>query len=157
MGKCIGRGQQGRVMRAEVASQELAVKLVDNSATQFAHTERDALSLLVHPGIVALYNYAEDSNQAYIVLELVPGEDLFHFMRRERLPLGEVRRVAAQVVLALEYIHSSGFIYRDLKPENVMVLPSGAIKLIDFGLAKRMTETGLLQPQGRLSTWLLRL
>jgi len=139
LGKCIGRGKLGRIMRAELGSLTFAVKLVEKSALRYAEAERDALSNLIHARIVNFHNYTEDAEQAYIVLELVPGEDLFHFMRRKRLTRAEVGMVGAQVLMALEYIHSNGYIYRDLKPENIMVLPSGDIKLIDFGFAKLMS------------------
>jgi protein kinase A len=140
LGKCLGRGKLGRVVRAEVGSQEFAVKLVHKSALRYAEAEREALNKLVHPRLVKMHNYTENSEQAFILLDLIQGEDLFHAMRRKRLTRAEISKIAAQVLIALEAIHSGGFVYRDLKPENIMVLPSGDIKLIDFGFAKKLTE-----------------
>lgn len=140
LGKCIGRGKLGRVLRCDLNGQEFAVKLVEKTVLHYAEAERDALMSLVHSHIVALHNYTEDTEKAYLVLELVPGEDLFHAIRRKRLTRTEVSKIGAQVLLALEYIHRQGFVYRDLKPENIMVLPSGEIKLVDFGFSKRLIE-----------------
>jgi serine/threonine protein kinase len=164
-GKCIGKGIFGRVFRAEFEGQKYAVKQVGKAGIRFAEAERDALRSLVHKGIVCLYNYTEEEgafvedrwstqgqfyqpdrcrlpmqSSLYLVLELIPGEDLFHSMRRRRLSRGDVVKIGAQVVGVLEYIHSQGFVYRDIKPENIMVLPSGDIKLIDFGFAKLMDK-----------------
>jgi serine/threonine protein kinase len=137
-GKCIGRGKFGRVLHSELEGERVAVKLVEKEIVSCAKAEIKALMSLSHTLIVRLLSCMEDENYTYLVLELVPGEDLFHAMRRKRLSREEVGRIAAQVLVVLEYIHSQGFVYRDLKPENIMILPSGDIKLIDFGFAKQM-------------------
>jgi len=72
----------------------------------------------------------------YLLLELMEGGDLFHLIRKRKLNIKEITFISAEIVLAIEHLHNQGIIYRDLKPENVMLDASGHIKLVDFGLSK---------------------
>lgn len=87
-------------------------------------------------------HYAFQSpNRLYFVLDYVNGGDLFHHLRKKvRFTEKEVKFFAAEVILALEYLHEKGFIYRDLKPENILVTSDGHLKLTDFGLSKEITD-----------------
>jgi len=103
-----------------------------------------------HPNVISIYDFGEDSLQRpYMVMEFLRGEDLRHAIRENHL--GDLRaklKVALQVARALGYIHTLGITHRDVKPENIHITPAGAVKLMDFGIAKAqglsMTRTGFV-------------
>jgi serine/threonine protein kinase len=101
--------------------------------------EAKAASALNHPGIVAVYDLRTIEGQDVIVMELVEGETLEQRLARRRMTLGEALGCAIPLADALARAHAAGIVHRDLKPSNVMVAPGGAIKVLDFGLAK-LTE-----------------
>jgi len=83
----------------------------------------------------------QDSKRLYMLLEYVPGGELFSFLRRSvRLPDAAARFYAAEVALAFEYLHGLGVIYRDLKPENLLLSAAGHVKIADFGFAKIVAD-----------------
>src|SRR6185436_18307612 len=92
-----------------------------------------ALASLNHPNIAAIYGVEESGDADVLVLELVEGE-----MLRGALPVQTALDRALQVAQALEAAHEKGIIHRDLKPANIKVTPEGAVKVLDFGLAKLM-------------------
>ncbi|TKY60200.1 kinase PINOID [Spatholobus suberectus] len=128
----------------EDASCLYAMKVVDKDAvalkkkSQRAEMERKILKMLDHPFLPTLYAEFEASHFSCIVMEFCSGGDL-HTMRfkhpRNRFPLPSARFYAAEVLVALEYLHMLGIIYRDLKPENVLVRSDGHIMLSDFDLS----------------------
>jgi serine/threonine-protein kinase len=152
----LGRGAMGVVYRAHdpVIDREVAIKLV--RADLLDPEERrdflDRFRLEVraagrcsHPNIVAVHDFSDDAAQPYIVMELVAGETLQQRLRdRVSLPPGEAVSVALQMLDALGYAHGQHIVHRDVKPANVIALPGGRIKLMDFGIA-RMAGTGLTQ------------
>ncbi|XP_047146884.1 protein kinase PINOID-like [Vigna umbellata] len=121
-----------------------AMKVVDKDAvalkkkSQRAEMERKILKMLDHPFLPTLYAEFEASHFSCIVMEFCSGGDL-HSLRfkhpHNRLPLSSARFYAAEVLVALEYLHMLGIIYRDLKPENVLVRSDGHIMLSDFDLS----------------------
>ncbi|HEU4725515.1 MAG TPA: protein kinase, partial [Candidatus Eisenbacteria bacterium] len=100
--------------------------------------EREArlLASLSHPNIAGIFGLEEANGSRYLVLELVEGESLAERLGRGALPLDEALDVARQIATGLEAAHESGVVHRDLKPGNVMLTPSGGVKVLDFGLAK---------------------
>ena len=90
-------------------------------------------------------HYAFQSpEKIYFMLDYVNGGDLFHHLRkRVRLSESETRFYAAEVILALEYLHEKDFVYRDLKPENILMDNEGHLKLTDFGLSKELKEENM--------------
>lgn len=139
----IGRGGYGKVFQARLRStgELLALKVMKKttlSATQAARTmtERTILAEVRHPFIVALKYAFQSSSKLYLAMEFVQGGDLYTLLRRVGvLNIALVRLFASEITLALGHLHSVGVIYRDLKPENVLLGTDGHIKLTDFGLS----------------------
>jgi serine/threonine protein kinase len=92
-----------------------------------------------HPYIVSLQHSFQDDQHLYLVMDFIGGGDLFSLIEKKgRLPEAWARIYSAEIALALNHLHEAGVIYRDLKPENVMVAITGHLKLTDFGFAKKM-------------------
>jgi len=105
--------------------------------------ERQALEAMAHPFITRLYTTFQDEANLYFVLELARGGDLFSVQSAQpnyMLPESWAKFYAASLSLALRHIHSKGFVYRDLKPENVLLDEHGFLKLADLGLSKKVGE-----------------
>ncbi|KAK8854306.1 hypothetical protein M9Y10_016866 [Tritrichomonas musculus] len=141
----IGRGFFGKVMLVQKKdTKELfAIKtvhkarLIQSKKVQTILAERSILGKVKHPFIVEM-NYAfQNATKFYLVMEYVPGGELFGYIQRQRnIPLDQVRIYIAEMALALEYLHKIGIVYRDLKPENILIAKDGHLKLTDFGLSK---------------------
>ena len=156
----IGSGGMADVYKAvdETLGRTVAVKLMhaslahDPSFTARFQQEAKAAANLQSPYIVNIYDWGSetlsDGNQLYyIVMEYVRGEDLKSIIKRTgALPSGKVAEVGAMVCAALTTAHGYDIIHRDIKPHNIMVLPDGNIKVMDFGIARagntQMTQTG---------------
>uniref|UniRef100_A0A1I7YY77 Protein kinase domain-containing protein n=1 Tax=Steinernema glaseri TaxID=37863 RepID=A0A1I7YY77_9BILA len=141
----IGRGTFGRVELCRHAQTERhyalkvlnIAKLVSTRQVEHVHNEKRVLAQLQHPFIVKLLSTAKDQINVYMILEFVSGGEIFSYLRASgAFPSPMAKFYAAEVVLALEYIHSFNIAYRDLKPENLMLTADGHIKLTDFGFAK---------------------
>ncbi len=110
-------------------------------------------ALLRHPNIVRVYEAGEYDERPFIAMELVPGTTLERVLRKEsRLPLARALQISRGIALALDYAHLKGIVHRDLKPENVMVLPDGEVKVMDYGIARRMDVAGLTATDVYLGT-----
>jgi len=152
LGRCrivakIGEGGMGVVFRAhdDVLHRDVAVKVVRKSANLDATTgqnlldEARASSSLAHPNICTIYDVGETDGELYIVMELVEGKSLRDLCCREGgLQSGAVLRYGVQIASALARAHDRGVIHRDLKTANIVVAPDGLVKILDFGLAKRV-------------------
>ena len=126
-----------------------AVKVVDltgydDTMQQRFFRELTVASKLHHPGIVKTWDY-EVLEERYlaIVMEWLPGRDLEACMQDRVLAAGDALRVLRPIFEALYYLHERHIIHRDVKPSNIFVLPDGSCKLIDFGLARDESQTGL--------------
>jgi len=105
-------------------------------------TEARSAARLQHPNIVSVYDSDRDGDIAYLVMEHVQGDDLKHHLDRgARYTLDESLRMVGELLGALDYAHQQGVIHRDVKPANLLMEPSGRIKLTDFGVA-RMQDSG---------------
>lgn len=105
------------------------------------HNERSLLARLNHPFIIRLYAAMQDERHLYMLMEYAPGGELFHYLRKAgRFDVATARFYAAELVLALEYMHIYGIAYRDLKPENLLLDSDGHLKLADFGFAKLVPD-----------------
>ena len=110
---------------------------------QVEHTnsEREMLVRVRHPFLVNLWGTFQDVNNLYMVMDFVAGGELFSLLRKsQRFPNSVAKFYAAEVALALDYLHSLDIIYRDLKPENLLLGADGHVKVTDFGFAKHVPD-----------------
>ncbi len=118
-----------KMLKEDMAGDEQSVKRFIN--------ESKAVSMLSHPNIVRIYDISVNGKEKYIVMECVEGITLKSYMEEKGvLPLDEILSFSEQILLALEHAHSKGIIHRDIKPQNIMLLQNGKIKVADFGIAK---------------------
>jgi Tol biopolymer transport system component len=146
----LGAGGMGEVFRARDTrlNREVALKLLPPHLTASEdrhlrfHREAQMLAALSHPGIAAIHSLEEDGDRHFLVLELVEGEDLSARLARGPLPVREALTIALAIALALESAHERGIVHRDLRPQYVKLTDSGAVKVLDFGLAKAWAADG---------------
>ena len=147
----IGSGGMGVVYKAEDRSLDrfVALKFLpenlshDHQAMERFRREAKAASALNHPNICTIYELNEVHDQAYISMELVEGQPLSALLMNGALSTDEVIEYGLQLAEGLAHAHEHGVIHRDLKCANVMITEDGRAKVLDFGLAKRLTETEL--------------
>ena len=111
--------------------------------------EAEAAGRLTHPNIVTIYDVGEEHDMAYMAMELLKGSDLLGYCRKgSLLPPKKLLDILASVADALEYAHSNEVVHRDIKPDNIILLDEGQVKVADFGIARVMsasdTQTGVL-------------
>ena len=152
VGEEIGRGGIARVVAAEdtVLGQPVALKILfpqhaEHPVLRERFRREVALARrLVHPGILRVFDLHEDGELLFFAMERLDGEDLAQRLRRTGpLPAGERRRVVTALLDALGAAHGAGVVHRDVKPGNVMLMPGGGVKILDFGLARLETLAGL--------------
>ncbi|MCB6499121.1 Stk1 family PASTA domain-containing Ser/Thr kinase [Colidextribacter sp. 210702-DFI.3.9] len=142
----IGTGGMAKVYKARChrLNRLVAVKILREDLAQDAefrrrfHDESQAVAMLSHPNIVAVYDVSRSSDIEYIVMELIDGITLKQYMQKKggKLNWREALHFITQIVKALGHAHSRGIIHRDIKPHNVMVLRDGSVKVADFGIAR---------------------
>ncbi|HEX8051156.1 MAG TPA: serine/threonine-protein kinase, partial [Solirubrobacterales bacterium] len=153
--RTLGRGGMAAVWLGhdEVLDRQVAVKVLSDTiaddpgfVARFRREARMAAGLS-HPNLVGVYDYSDEGERPYLVMQFVPGENL-----AARLQRGEgvdCDKLARELLEALAHIHQVGILHRDIKPANVIIEPDGTAKLIDFGIAlpadaTAMTRTGLI-------------
>ncbi|XP_071439293.1 cAMP-dependent protein kinase catalytic subunit 1 isoform X2 [Hetaerina americana] len=145
--KTLGTGSFGRVMLVQhkATKEYYAMKILDKQKVvklkQVEHTlnEKRILQAISFPFLVSLKFHFKDNSNLYMLLEFVPGGEMFSHLRKVgRFSEPHSRFYAAQIVLAFEYLHFLDLIYRDLKPENLLIDNQGYLKVTDFGFAKRV-------------------
>jgi len=143
--KVLGKGSYGKVMlvkhntTGEVYAMKMLRKenVIKRNQVEHTKTERSVLEAVSHPFIVILFYAFQTPKKLYMVMEFCNGGELFyHLSRAGRFSEGRTRFYAAETTSAIAYLHSLRIIYRDLKPENLLLTEKGHIKLTDMGLAK---------------------
>jgi eukaryotic-like serine/threonine-protein kinase len=145
----LGSGGMGLLYRATdlALGRAVAVKLLarhlvsDESAKVRLIREARAASALDHPNIATIYDVGEHDGEIFIVMALYGGETLKQRIDRGPLPLSEALADLRQVALGLEAAHRSGIVHRDIKPANVFLTKDGTVKILDFGLAKLLSQS----------------
>jgi len=159
----IGQGGMGQVYRAHDTKlgRDVAIKVLPQTVAadpgRLARLEQEARALasLNHSHIASIYDFKSVDDIFFLVMELVPGEDLSRRCKAGPIPLEESLSIGLQVADALAAAHLKGIIHRDLKPDNIMIMPGDEVKILDFGLAKRVlpktdknsTASALTTPQ----------
>ncbi len=165
VGELIGRGgmaevhighdtRLGRTVAIKILRSDLAR---DPSFQARFRREAQAAASLNHPAIVAVYDTGEDlstdqngavSHVPFIVMEYVEGHTVRDILRDgHAVPIEEAVEIAAGVLSALEYSHHAGIVHRDIKPANVMLTPTGAVKVMDFGIARALADSAATMTQ----------
>jgi eukaryotic-like serine/threonine-protein kinase len=142
----LGAGGMGEVYRARDPrlDRQVAIKLLptalaaDSHARERLRREAMAVAALDHPYICKLFEIGEDGDALFLVMEYIAGTTLHQRLLEGRVPLPDALRLAGEIADALQEAHAGGFLHRDLKPSNVMLTPQGHVKVMDFGLAKRI-------------------
>lgn len=143
--KVIGVGGMAVVFEAydHIMKRSVAVKMLKEEIAHDAQSvkrfinESKAVAMLSHPNIVKIYDVSVKENRKYIVMERVEGITLKNYLNKKgTLGLREMLQYTEQILLALEHAHSKGVIHRDIKPQNILLLKNGVIKVTDFGIAK---------------------
>lgn len=158
LGSIIGTGGVATVYSAHdnTLNRTVAVKVVNpdlaaNAAFDAALiAEAKAVSSLTHPNIVSVLDAGEDSyldetgvsqQRAFIVMEKVEGLELSRLTSRGALKVSEAVRVTTELLSALNYAHNAGIVHRDVKPSNIMITREGQVKVLDFGIARAVSDT----------------
>jgi serine/threonine protein kinase len=144
----LGAGGMGEVYRAKDTKlrREVAIKVLprefERDFARLARFEREAhvLASLNNRRIAAIYGLEEFQGVRFLVLELVEGPTLADRIARGPIPQDEALAISAQVIEAMEYAHERNIVHRDLKPANIKVTPEGDVKVLDFGLAKAISD-----------------
>ncbi|KAK4317608.1 hypothetical protein Pmani_011315 [Petrolisthes manimaculis] len=158
--KVIGRGAFGEVqlVRHKYTKKVYAMKLlskfemIKRSDSAFFWEERDIMAHANSEWIVQLHFAFQDNKFLYMVMDYMPGGDLVNLMSNYDVPEKWAKFFCAEVVLALDAIHSMGFVHRDVKPDNMLLDSSGHLKLADFGTCMKMDKDGLVRSDTAVGT-----
>lgn len=162
LGKLLGNGGFGDVHEAwdpalqrTVAIKRLKPDLVRDQPDNLLQEARLAASLR-HPAFIQIYSLEDDGHSKSIVMELVGGKTLHQLLSTTKLSRDQILDIVCQLADAMEQAHAAGLIHGDLKPANLMIEPSGQLRIMDFGLARKIdplaTESGdVLQTQGTIA------
>jgi len=138
----LGRGGMGEVYLARdtTLDRRVAIKALVRTGGEpelrALNREAHAVAQLNHPGIAAVYDVLSHEGRAFIVMEFVPGRTLAHYAKSTTLTPEQIADIAQQIATALDHAHRAGIVHCDLKPSNIKITDDGAVKVLDFGLAK---------------------
>eukprot|EP00118_Oscarella_pearsei_P005215 m.23664 g.23664 ORF g.23664 m.23664 type:complete len:1265 (+) comp28514_c0_seq2:88-3882(+) len=158
--KLIGRGAFGEVqlVREKSTKQVYAMKtlskyeMIKRSDSAFFWEERDIMAHANSSWIVKLQYAFQDVHQLYMVMEFMPGGDLVNLMSQYDIPQKWAQFYTAEVVLALDAIHTIGYVHRDVKPDNMLLDARGHLKLADFGTCVKLDENGEVKADAAVGT-----
>lgn len=157
----VGKGAFGevRVVRHKRTQEVFALKkmkkteMIYKNQVSHVHAERNVLVAASSPWIVQLHSSFQDASYLYLALEFLPGGDLMNLlMQKNTLHEYEARFYAAEIVLAIESVHSLNYIHRDIKPDNILIASNGHVKLSDFGLCRHLGDLSVQEDQSQLSS-----
>ncbi|ELP94179.1 hypothetical protein EIN_185860 [Entamoeba invadens IP1] len=144
--KCLlGKGAYGKVFLVEMKSthEVYAMKTIEKKQIieyeEIDHTmsERRILSKLHHPFLVNLYYSFQTPTHLFYIIDYCPGGEFYYYLQKnQKVSELDAKFYAAQILLAIEHLHSSNIVYRDIKPENILICADGYLRLTDFGLSK---------------------
>ena len=146
----LGQGGMGEVFLAQdtTLDRKVALKFLpeelqqDPTARKRFLREAKSAAALDHPFICKIYEIGKAQDRTFIAMEYIQGVTLQEQLAEGPLPVGDVLETAWEIADALEGAHRRGIVHRDLKPSNVMLIPEGHVKVMDFGLAKRVVPEG---------------
>ena len=154
----LGRGGMGDVylVRDTVINRRAALKTIRPDTNLSAketiemrqrfYREAQTAGALTHANIVTIFDVGEDLGMSYLVMELVEGETLAQWMKRQRFTVAQIKHVIYHAGMGLDFAHASGVVHRDVKPDNIMLSNAGLVKVMDFGIARivesSLTKTG---------------
>ena len=147
----IGSGNQGRVYRGRdvILQRPVAIKVVNLDDSDFADArqsliaEARALSSLSHPNVAGMYDFVTHGDRDFMVMEFIAGATLDEVVAGGPLPPSEVVRLGAQLARGLAAVHAAQIVHCDIKPANLKITSAGALKIFDFGIAKRLRSRAL--------------
>ncbi|MFT5286747.1 MAG: putative Ser/Thr protein kinase [Planctomycetota bacterium] len=155
----LGAGGMGEVYLARDTrlDREVAIKVLPEDMAEdeerLRRFEREAkvLASLNHTNVAGIHGMDQEGETCFLAMELVPGEDLEERLQRGTIPINEAIDICRQIAEGLEVAHEAGVVHRDLKPANIRITPEGAVKILDFGLAKpigpKARESGTLSAE----------
>jgi hypothetical protein len=142
----VGRGAMGVVYKAHdpVLDRTVALKTIVMTQDASGRTEYEArffqeakaAGRLNHPAIISIYDFGEEGDLAYMAMEMIEGTELRDRMLQGAIPVREAIDIAEQVADGLGFAHERGVVHRDIKPGNIMLMPRGRVKIMDFGIAR---------------------
>ncbi len=146
----IGEGGMGEVFLAEDTrlDRRVAIKILprefakDTERMRRFVREAKSASALNHPNIITIYEISKIKNTHFIATEYIAGETLHTYLKNQSVNLKTVLEIAIQTASALDVAHNAGIVHRDIKPENVMIRPDSLVKILDFGIAKTISDLG---------------
>jgi serine/threonine protein kinase len=150
----IGRGGMSDVYRGTdvMLKRQVAIKILTDRSEDLRQRflrEAQSMARLNHPNIVGVYDAAQSDGVSYIVMELVQGRTLAMISPTE-MTVHTALRYILELLEALAFAHENNVVHRDVKPANIMVLPGGAIKVMDFGLSQRTSEMSSVTNAGEI-------
>lgn len=155
----LGQGGMGAVYKAHNAGLDkiVCIKMLstelarESRNVEFFLREARSAAKLDHPNIVQIYHFGQENGQYFIIMSYVEGKSLADIISEGGpLPVSEATRIIVDILEALEHAHSKSIVHRDIKPQNILISKDGQIKLVDFGLARSITEEKQLTIAGEL-------
>jgi len=158
IGAALGQGGMGVVHEAtdKALGRKVAIKMlldefqIDAKAKEQFLDEARTVAALHHPNIVDIHSIVSDDKGLYLVFEFIAGRTIYELMaRKKRLTLAEAKAIIKPVCAALDFAHQRNVVHRDLKPSNIMITDQGMVKVMDFGISRRIKDTMQAAADGR--------